>query len=190
MNKLNTVKKFLKKRKVTDKNKIVLLITLLVLITTSVITKRVTSSLEKSPKETSVNAQVLTKKDNNSWYEYINYTYGFSFRFPNTWDAYLDNNNMSIKTRLCDGCGGTTNQIAINYLERTKIHDIDPTHERYLHLDNKLIIYVNREVPTAGTNAQEAYIYTPDNKHALKVFCGECDTEIMNAILSTFEFTN
>lgn len=146
--------------------------------------------LLKSSSTTLVNAQILANSNDSNYLEYKNNTYKFSFLFPSKWDAYLDDDKMSIKTHICDGCAGKSNEIILNYLDNPKASETYIVYEKYLSVNSNLTIYLNREAPTAGTDAQLAYIYNPDNKSILEIFCGQCDTQTMNTILSTFKYTD
>lgn len=160
-----------------------------------------------------VDAKIFASKDNNPWLAYNNYTYKFSFRFPNVWNASLDSTNMKLIAPTCEGCGGASEGISISYLDNLKLLSLEnviindfnsldwnkknglktsvvpANYEKYIPIETNLSVYIDRHALTAGTEAQEAYISSPDNKFVLKIFCSQCDSQTMNSVLSTISFT-
>lgn len=160
-----------------------------------------------------IDAKIFASKDNNPWLIYQNYTYKFSFRFPNTWNASLDSTNMKITAPICEGCGGATEGISVIYLDNSKLLSLEnviisdfnssdwnkkyglqtsivpSNYKKITSTGSNLNIYIDRRAPTAGTEAQEVYIPSSDNKFVLKMFFSQCNSQTVDKILSTISFT-
>ncbi|MBD3279165.1 MAG: hypothetical protein GF390_00455 [Candidatus Pacebacteria bacterium] len=129
---------------------------------------------------------------NRTWPLYNNYDYNFSFQFPPEWYPSCDKTKLQPHSEL--GGGGFIG-LNIDILEKshqTSLKDfllenkyVNKNSLETYKLTNSEEIYIERQTPGAGPG-QTAYV--SDGRKVIKFYCGNCNNELLETILSTFSF--